>query len=264
VRVALAYRSAHDRWSSHWADEAALVASSSGPEGSCTLALVADGLLGQGFGYVPTSVVLSLAREHLRAASSQPPDLALAALLKAAHERLLEIPRAPRGGLVYGNMGAAVAAAWIARGRVAFALAGDGCVVRIRGGAQESLLEAHTLVNTLRRAQVPDWEEIERRYGHVLVRCLGFASAEVPWDLREEALEPGDRFVLGSRGLAAQLGRGESLGPDLEEGLAGLVARPLPEGPLESCAAALEYDGPDLPAGERWIGAYDADRVPRV
>ncbi len=263
MRVALAYRSAHDRWSSHWADEAALVASRSGPAGSHALAIVADGLLGQGFGYVPTSVVLSLAREHLPAARARPAGVALAGLLKAAHERLLEIPRAPRGGLVYGNMGATVAAAWIAGDRVALALAGDGCVVRIRGGAHEPLIEPHTLLNLLRREQVPDWEEIDRRYGHVLVRCLGFESSETPWELREEALEPGDRFVIGSRGFARQLLAGEGLGPDLEEGLARIAARPLPEGRFESCAAALECSGPDLPDDERWIGAYVADSVPR-
>jgi serine/threonine protein phosphatase PrpC len=125
--------------------------------------------------------------------------------VRLAHQRVL----ARRHGAL-AQMGSTVAMVAL-RGREALiAHVGDSRVYRLRGGALERMTRDHSLLEELReRPDHPFGEEAEARFSHVITRAVGIpphSHAQRPDpDLRAEALEPGDIYLLCTDGLLEAL-----------------------------------------------------------
>ncbi|EYF08156.1 PP2C family protein-serine/threonine phosphatase [Chondromyces apiculatus] len=278
--------------------EAALSMSFTTLRGAQTLALSVHGLMGQR-GPIPTEVVVHAARTHLQQAAQQATleaarggtgwsqEAALGAFLADVHRTLLGLSRIRP---YWGGLGVEVAAAWFAEGRVAIAHAGNCRVFRLRGGeGAVQLTVDHSLLEDARRSGWPNWEQFAaKEYRNIVVRLLGMEyvpapppgtpeadgrapaaeprAAVPPWEMRSEAVLPGDVYLLGTSNLEPEAvraclgaGAGTDAEADSEAALERMLARvvaALAEPPNEvACVAVREGRAGEVPqagsAGER-------------
>lgn len=286
--------------------EAALSLSVRTPRGEQTLALVVHGMMGQR-GPVPTEVVVHAARAYMRGlaramgreGAGWTPEGALDALLDEMHGTLLGLPRVRPH---WGGIGASVAAAWFAEGQVVIAHAGDCRVYRHRQGEGLAQLTVdHTLLEDVRRQGALSPEQLAAlkapQFRNVLVRVLGLehvprvaegtpkdgggASPEeppkraVPWEMRSEAVLPGDVYLLGTGDLEPQVveacvdvgapqGGEAALQPWLARLVGALVAT-LEKPPKEVACAVVQVGGAgavDLQEGRAGAGEHGGAAPP--
>ncbi|WP_405284226.1 protein phosphatase 2C domain-containing protein [Gaopeijia maritima] len=162
--------------------------------------LVADGVGGHEGGqwasrFVVDAVHDTIAAQHGRISA---PRAWLDRLLQSIHRELLA--QAEKRGTPTG-MGSTATVALIQGRTLTFAHAGDSRAYRLRNGHLEQLTHDHSWVAEQIRAGVlrADDPEAESKK-NVLTQCLGIGrSLEV--QTLQEALSPGDRFLLCSDGL---------------------------------------------------------------
>lgn len=165
--------------------------------------VVADGMGGHQSGEVAsrlaTSSVSSFFRRGERAGES-PADRLRVALTRAnaeIHARSGGTSRSQRG------MGTTIVAATYAStdGMVTIAHAGDSRCYRLRGDVLEPMTRDHSLIAEA-MLERPDLSDAELAYlpKNVITRALG-VSASVEIDVRSEAAQVGDLFLLCSDGL---------------------------------------------------------------
>ena len=178
------------------------------------LVVVSDGMGGEAYGEVASTMVVDIVAAHCREAEdnrSTPsfgearPDLSektnrLASAVHLAnrkiHEAALSNPR-QRG------MGATVLAAWLDAPRRALSLAhvGDSRAYLLRAGMLEQLTSDHSLVaEQVRRGILTPQQARTSTMQSVLIRVLG-AYEEVEVDADEHLLLDGDTLLLCTDGL---------------------------------------------------------------
>ncbi len=129
------------------------------------------------------------------------------------------------------SMGSTVAVLDIHDGLAVIGHVGDSRVYRLRRGVLEPLTRDHSLYEMLRAngaQSLPPAKEYG--YRNIVTRALGIAESEP--ELRVEAIEPGDVFLLCSDGLLEQLD---------DDGLLFLLATRTPQ---DACRSMVElaYD----------------------
>ena len=103
------------------------------------------------------------------------------------------------------GMGTTLAALRITGNQALIAHVGDSRVYRFRGGKLELLTSDHSWVNEQLQKNIITLEEARtHRYRNVITRALGNRT-ELEIDVRLEAIEPGDCFMLCSDGLSGML-----------------------------------------------------------
>lgn len=128
----------------------------------------------------------------------------LAAGIRKANRDVFEISSTYRQ---HHGMGSTVVAAYLERrgGYMHVGHVGDSRCYRMRGGHLELLTHDHSLINDA-LALKPDLtqEELARLPKNIITRALGMRE-EVKVDIRSEAVESGDIFLLCSDGLTGMI-----------------------------------------------------------
>jgi protein phosphatase len=187
------------------------------------LFVVADGIGGRAGGRIASTMAVEAISQSVR--STLDDDLTptvdaegtatvagrrLGIALTDANQRVLD---ASRENPALQGMGAAVAAVLLdpdAR-RLAVAHVGDTRVYRVRGEGIEQLTEDHTIVQRLLKAGKLAPEEVATSaHQHVLTQAVGVDTVVHP-DVRLEAPQAGDVFVLTSDGVHDVVRAGEIL-----------------------------------------------------
>jgi serine/threonine protein phosphatase PrpC len=209
------------------------------------LFLVADGIGGRPAGDIASRMAVDAVRRcianddpddtwpYARQRAGEREEALLILSFRQANQALLDAAR--RDPRLQG-MGTTLSAALI-RGRRAFlAHVGDSRIYRHRDGTLERLTVDHTVVEAARRKGL-DIEDLEERYGGILLRAVG-TDPRLDVDTRVEIVEPGDTLLLCTDGLWE---------PVAEDDIADALERP--GGPHAAVAAlvarALDRGGPD-------------------
>jgi len=128
------------------------------------------------------------------------------------------------------GMGALLVGAAVSGDRLHIAHVGDCRAWRLRAGKLEQLTADHTLLNDYLKTRKLTPEEIKAfPYKHVVVRAVGM-KATVEAEVREEALQPGDRYLLASAELQVALE---------VDAIAKALGAPQPAKALRDAAAAI-------------------------
>lgn len=99
------------------------------------------------------------------------------------------------------GMGTTLTALLVARKRAFLAHIGDSRAYRLRGGTLEQLTKDHSVVaEQVRSGLITAAQARTSPYRHVITRVLGTDREAAP-DLMEQAVKPGDVFLLCSDGL---------------------------------------------------------------
>ena len=160
---------------------------------------VADGMGGHNSGDFASALVIR------RLGSIGPAETAyalrreVARQLKLANEELL----ASAEGGSRGAMGATVAVLTVCRGYYSCTWAGDSRVYLLRKGRLRQITTDHSVVQTLVDAGEISAEEARHHSrAHIVTRAIG-ANGQLLLETANGELEPGDRFLLCSDGLAS-------------------------------------------------------------
>ena len=184
---------------------------------------VADGMGGHNAGDIASRLATTSLRNFYEATESAPfpeevlssdyDDLAadarrLAAAIRKANRDVFEISSTYRQ---HHGMGSTVVAAYLERanGYMHVGHVGDSRCYRMRQGVLELLTHDHSLVNDA-LALKPDLttEELARLPKNIITRALGMRD-EVKVDIRSEATNAGDIFLLCSDGLSGMINEDE-------------------------------------------------------
>lgn len=174
------------------------------------LYLVADGMGGHAHGEVASALavdtIVELYRVDEPSGDGRSPMERLVDAIKDANRRVhseaaTNVPSAAEGDtLVTGaGMGTTVAALAIVGQSAIIAHVGDSRVYRFRDGRLTVLTQDHSLA-AMAAAQFGVAPEPARGLKHLLARAVGL-DPDVEVDVREEACDPGDLFLLCSDGL---------------------------------------------------------------
>ncbi len=174
-----------------------------GPAG---LFAVADGMGGHAGGDVASRIAVESLRAYFAGRGRPPrgaePEAVVGGAIAAANSA---VHRSRRGQLC--GMGSTVAALWLRRGCAIVGHLGDSRVYRLRGGSLERLTRDHSLAELFRERGAD--EAAARRVSHLLTRSLGQSPEALRPELRTEAVEVGDVYLLCSDGLSDVLGDDE-------------------------------------------------------
>jgi serine/threonine protein phosphatase PrpC len=102
------------------------------------------------------------------------------------------------------GMGTTVVAALVAGDRMTLVSVGDSRIYRLRQGALEQLTEDDTWLASVLGAKQAEDADPSHPLRHVLTSVVGTRDDVKP-GLREEQLEPGDRFILCTDGVHGKL-----------------------------------------------------------
>ncbi|MGH7964381.1 MAG: PP2C family protein-serine/threonine phosphatase, partial [Candidatus Binatia bacterium] len=188
------------------------------------LYVVADGLGGHVGGEIASALAVDVLGSALRESPDwQPsfpdPPFAMSAggarLVAAVHQAHREVQARSEREPALAGMGTTLAALWLdGDGPVVVAYichVGDSRVYRIRAGAITQLTADHSLASQLLREGTLHPQELPTfRYRHVLTQALG-VSPQLQPDLRGEALEVGDVFLLCTDGIYREVPEAEML-----------------------------------------------------
>jgi serine/threonine protein phosphatase PrpC len=194
------------------------------------LFVVADGMGGAQAGEVASRIAVESFQPGLEDASS--PELALAALARAANARIHELSHA---NAEQAGMGTTLTAVYVGEDEVAIAHVGDSRAYCLRDGQLLRLTDDHSLVDELmRQGRLTPQEAVEHPQRSVITRALG-PEGTVEVDTRSLQARAGDVYLLCSDGLTTMLAE--------EEILALLLANPLLHDAGEALIAAANEAG---------------------
>lgn len=160
--------------------------------------VVCDGMGGHAAGQIASELTAKTFIDVYLNHPSEDPKVAAGAAVAAANRFVNDVGRAvpARRG-----MGTTISTLILRQDRALLVQVGDSRIYRVRAGEIAQLTHDHTWVDEAIRAGSLRPEDAETHpYKHVLTRAIG-TEGEVPVDLFEEALEPGDIYLLCSDGL---------------------------------------------------------------
>jgi protein phosphatase len=146
------------------------------------------------------------------------------------------------------RMGTTVVAAAIGGERIFVGHAGDSRAYRIRGGRIEQLTRDHSFLEDMKRANPLMTAEEERAFPHknVITRALGMRD-DVEVEVQEQAVAPGDRFLLCTDGLCGLVDEAVLLQvgqlPDLERACEELIAKANAAGGTDNVTVVMVQAG---------------------
>ncbi len=142
------------------------------------------------------------------------------------------------------KMGTTIAMLLRHRDKIVVGHVGDSRVYRLRQGELVQVTRDHSLYNQMQDAGVVDMPPLsDYPYGHVITRALGFMDRDCAPDVRVEAVQPGDTWLLCTDGLLEGLADEEikvgMSAPDVERGCEGLVERAYERGSKDNITAIM-------------------------
>jgi protein phosphatase len=171
-----------------------------------TVAVVADGMGGQAAGEIASKRAVEVIPRELRKnlAGATGPDTVKAAVRKAivfANEEIMALGASDKD---LKNMGTTVVMAlWRKGGELFIAGVGDSRAYLIRSRKITQLTVDHSLAQALVEAKtISPAEAREHKFKNVLWKYLGTREVGEGPEVRAEAIQPGDRFLLCSDGLS--------------------------------------------------------------
>jgi serine/threonine protein phosphatase PrpC len=188
------------------------------------LFVVADGMGGAQAGEVASRIAVESFQPGLQDASQ--PELALAALTRAANSRIHELSHA---NVEQAGMGTTLTAVYVGEQDVAIAHVGDSRAYCLRNGELLRLTDDHSLVDELmRQGRLTPEEAVEHPQRSVITRALG-PEGSVEVDTRSFRALPGDVYLLCSDGLTTMLAEEQILSvllahPQLRDAGEALIA----------------------------------------
>ncbi|WP_245995109.1 Stp1/IreP family PP2C-type Ser/Thr phosphatase [Inmirania thermothiophila] len=230
------------------------------------IALLADGMGGHNAGEVASALAVEVVMRELRRRLPHPEGggdwagfaPATRVLAEAVHKANAAIHEAAAARPQCRGMGTTLVGLLFHDDRASIAHVGDSRVYRLRAGVLEQLTTDHTLVQELvaRGFYTPE-EAATALNRNVITRALG-TEPQVAVDLQEEAVRPGDLFLLCSDGLsdmmddgeiAAELARADS---PLEARARRLVALANAHGGRDNISVILAEVRRPFPARRSW------------
>jgi PPM family protein phosphatase len=164
------------------------------------LFVVADGMGGAQAGEVASRIAVESFQPGLPDASQ--PELALAALARAANSRIHELSHT---NAEQAGMGTTLTAVYVGEQEVAIAHVGDSRAYCLRDGQLQRLTDDHSLVDELmRQGRLTPEEAVEHPQRSVITRALG-PEGMVEVDTRSVRARPGDVYLLCSDGLTTMI-----------------------------------------------------------
>ena len=164
------------------------------------LFVVADGMGGAQAGEVASRIAVESFQPGLQDASE--PELALAALARAANTRIHELSHS---NAEQAGMGTTLTAVYVGEEEVAIAHVGDSRAYCLRDGELLRLTDDHSLVDELmRQGRLTPEEAVEHPQRSVITRALGPEST-VEVDTRSFRARAGDMYLLCSDGLTTMI-----------------------------------------------------------
>jgi serine/threonine protein phosphatase PrpC len=162
--------------------------------------------------------------------------------IKLANYRIFE---AASRDLRYKGMGTTIVAALINGEKIYIAHVGDSRAYRLRSGAIQQITRDHSLLEDYKDAKPDMTEEEQRNFPHknVITRALGMRDS-VQVDIKHEAIQDGDIFLLCSDGLSGMVEDPQMLrivngSGDLERAVAELVDQANRAGGVDNITALL-------------------------
>jgi PPM family protein phosphatase len=176
-----------------------------GIEATVGLFAVADGMGGYEGGEVASQLAVDALRGVYLEVAGKPDDdvdgaLLQRGLMSTAFGRANSAVRGRRQGKL-SRMGCTLSALVIRGDRALVGHMGDSRVYRLREGSArlQQLTADHSLVAKMRAMGVES-AIMEARFGHIITRAIGVSEVSRP-DIFNEAVEPGDRYLLCTDGL---------------------------------------------------------------
>ena len=164
------------------------------------LFVVADGMGGAQAGEVASRIAVESFQPGLQDASQ--PELALAALTRAANSRIHELSHS---NAEQAGMGTTLTAVYVGEEEVAIAHVGDSRAYCLRDGQLLRLTDDHSLVDELmRQGRLTPEEAVEHPQRSVITRALG-PEGMVEVDTRSFRARSGDVYLLCSDGLTTMI-----------------------------------------------------------
>jgi protein phosphatase len=174
-------------------------------------AMVADGMGGYKAGEVASAIAVSVTVDQLRKGLAKTPahvpdpatgvSHGAAILRQAIKDANVHIFRTANTESSCHGMGTTAMAALFYDNRVCIAHVGDSRMYRLRGEVFEQMTSDHSLVQELvTRGFLSKEEALANTPKNLVTRALG-VEENVEVDLREEAAQPGDIYLLCSDGL---------------------------------------------------------------
>ena len=220
------------------------------------LFIVADGMGGHAAGEVASQMAVDVMAEFFARSRDDDatwpyklkPELSyaenrLVCGIRAANYRIFDTARS---NISRKGMGTTIVAAHVAADAMYVAHVGDSRAYLIREQAIRQLTRDHSLLEDYRAAKPDLTPEEEANFPHknVITRALGMRD-EVEVDIRSEAIEDGDTFLLCCDGLSGMVDDPSMLaiiqqaGEDLEQATAALVDAANRAGGVDNITAIL-------------------------
>jgi protein phosphatase len=162
--------------------------------------------------------------------------------IKLANYRIFE---AASRDLRYKGMGTTIVAALVSGEKIYIAHVGDSRAYRMRSGNIQQITRDHSLLEDYKDAKPDMTEEEQRNFPHknVITRALGMRDS-VQVDIKHEAIQDGDVFLLCSDGLSGMVDDPQILtiiqgSGDLEKAVAELVDQANRAGGTDNITALL-------------------------
>jgi serine/threonine protein phosphatase PrpC len=199
---------------------------------------VFDGMGGQQRGDLAAQVAATVVHNYV-ASSRNPSDVTWPFgynyLLSIEGNRLLtsvklanrQVWRRAEQDLDAAGMGATIAAVLVSKDQASVANVGDSRIYRLRGGALEQLSVDDNVVSIMLEKGLIAPEQVRMHPMRTVLTQAAGSKEGVEVHLRDEALEPGDVFLVSSDGLHGFVD---------DSVIAGILGQ---GGPIEDCAAAL-------------------------
>jgi serine/threonine protein phosphatase PrpC len=181
-----------------------------GQDPALGVAVLCDGVGGHKAGEVASGMAVGIILSELAVLRDLPPAPPAGAVARetalaeaAIHKANAAIHRTAARQANYRGMGTTVALAVFYGSQATLAHVGDSRIYRLRGDRFERMTRDHSLVAELLEKgyfKTPE-EAAEAHIDNVITRSLG-VEEDVQVDIREEATEPGDVYLLCSDGLS--------------------------------------------------------------
>jgi serine/threonine protein phosphatase PrpC len=165
--------------------------------------VVADGMGGHGYGDLASAVTVDALMAALPIPSIESSDAATSvqAALEHCQRRVQEV--ASRKGIAEFHIGTTLTFAYVHWPHVVVGHVGDSRCYLLRGQRLHRLTHDHTMGEALRAKGASD--AIASRFDHALVNAVGGDDKPPAPELSAHQLEPGDRLLLCSDGLTAEV-----------------------------------------------------------
>lgn len=191
------------------------------------LLVVADGMGGHGYGDLASAVTVDALVEALPLPTIElaNPNQSVKAALEHCQRRVQEV--ASKKGLSQFRIGTTLTFAYVHWPLVVVGHVGDSRCYLLRGSRLQRLTHDHTMGEALRAKGASD--AVASRFDHALVNAVGGDDKPPSPELSAHRLEPGDRILLCSDGLTAEV----------EDGMIGTILARASSSD-EACAALID------------------------